>query len=284
MHIVSRASTLQEAELLVLSGATALVLDLKGSHLSTSVPEGNTSAHNVADVTTSINRLRHIVDCAHRDEAAIYICLDDQSYSDSDTHQVIKLIRQICTTYDIEGILTGNPGLILTIREENIFTDVLLSPEALVLNRQAVVFWNELKVNRIFLPSYLEADEIEKLVDDMDGNDFYVTVFRGCVHKKIPSINSIDVVFCALCNIPRFYRTGVTAVSVDLGGEPCHWKIGLVTVIKTLLDMLEQGASDEEISRTAREGIECAELCQSGYLCMYQSSSRVLVKEADSRI
>jgi hypothetical protein len=275
---------LQEAELLVLSGVTALVLDVKGSHLSTSVPEGNTSVQTAAGVTTSINRLRHIVDCAHRDGVEIYICLDEQSYSDNDTHQVINLIRQICTTYDIDGILTGNPGLILEIREGNIFTDVLLSPEAMVLNRQAVVFWNEFKVNRIFLPSYLEADEIEMLVDDMDNNDFYVTVFRGCVRDEIPSTKAIDVVFCALCNIPRFHRTGVKAVSVDLGGEPCHWKIGLVTVIKTLLDMIEQGATDEEISRTAREGIECKELCKSGYLCMYQSSSSVQVKEANSRI
>ena len=103
-------------------------------------------------------------------------------------------VRQISATNDIDGILTGNPGLILAIQEEKTFTDRLISPEIRVLNRQAVLFWNELKVTKIFLPSYLETGEIESLASEMKDTDFFVTIFRLFLKKgNIVIVNFIII-------------------------------------------------------------------------------------------
>ncbi|MFQ6103638.1 MAG: U32 family peptidase [Candidatus Glassbacteria bacterium] len=283
MRIITPASTLQEAELLLLSGASALIVDVKEESIS---HLGNAHLHRSAvgrETITSIDELRRICNCARHHAAETYACLDAESYSDKGMRRITDLVGFICRDIGIDGVITCNPGLIVAIREEKIAVDVVLSPEELVLNKQTVLFWNDLGVMKIILPSYLNVSEIAKLSTSVAGCSFYITAIRGYVPStdtsspaEAPSasledgkiVENVNDIFCALCTIPRLSRAGVSGATINLEGEPCNAKIGLVTVVKRLIEMVEKGISDEEVKSIAIEEMECGQLKESGYLCL----------------
>ncbi len=283
MRILSPACTYQETELLLISGAHALLIDFKegSTHLPTTAVARQASGRRYE--VTSINELQKIVERSHCHRAKVYISVDAESYSSRSMEQVVDLIRRLRTSAAIDGIVTGNPGLILAVREEKIPLEIIVSPDEMVLNSQAVMFWNEIGVSKFALPSYLTLGEIESLSTSLPENEFCVTVFRGYAQSEnstagygdlsgsdtgLSSMDSIDAVYCSLCSIPRLCRAGISTVAVYLKGTPCHQKIGLITVVKRLVEETQSGSASEESRRIAKEAMECDRLRERGYLCL----------------
>lgn len=283
MQIIAPASTLQEVELLLISGVSLLLIDCLEERPFRGAQTIGTGMRQGKRPITTQEEVRRIAECAHKYDAKVYLCADAEACSAKDIQAVIDMIRAACDAMEIDGLMTGNPCLVVGLREEKVPSDVMVGPEELVLNRQAVLFWQELGVKRIVLPSYLTIDDVEVLVRDTEGIDFCAAVFRGYVspadlppnlaapacHKpRLPAEASIEALFCSLCNIGRLSRAGIASVAIELHGEPCHAKVGLVTAVRTLVGMVEEGAGDEEVSRAAKEIMECEILHRSGYLCL----------------
>ncbi len=282
MQIITYPRSLQEAELLMLSGASSLVVDVIRQPITAGAGYGNISGIEERTSIKSIEDIQKVVDCSHRYHGRTYLSVDRESCSHTDMSTVIAILRSTYSLTDMDGIVTCNPALIVALKEEDITLDVILGPEELVLNTETVRFWGDIGVTKIILPSYLTIDEIEKIVEGVGRTDLSVSIFHGhvssftsperCLSEKgcfTPSgATKLDGAFCALCNIPLLIRGGVAAVTVRLSGETGIMNIGLVTLARKLIDMCREGAPEEEITRITREGINCGGLSRHGYLCL----------------
>lgn len=283
MQIIAPARTLQEAELLLISGVSLILVEFQAERSARGTQARTTQRRPENSAVTTMEEVRRMAECAHRYGAKAYLCADREAYSGRDIQAVVDMIKAACDPTEIDGIMTSNPCLVVGLREEKVSRDLMVGPEELVLNRQAVLFWNELGVTRIVLPSYLSTDDVESLVRNMQGIHFCAAVFRGYVSPGEPlpkenhaedrmplrsSVDSIEALFCSLCNMPKLWRAGISSVTVELHGEGCNAKIGLVTAVKALIDMVGKGSGDEEVEKAAREIMECEKLHRSGYLCL----------------
>jgi hypothetical protein len=287
VKIISYPRSLQEAELLMISGASALVVDVIRQPISSPGRAGDAPRIEQRTSIKSLEDVQKVIECSHRYQGKTYLSVDRESYFHPVMPAVVALIETMCSLTDIDGIVTCNPALIIALKEETITLDVILGPEELVLNTETVRFWSELGVTKIILPSYLTIDEIEAVVAGVGRSDLSVSIFHGHVSSIAGSVpdepipgntqscerSKLDGAFCALCNMPRLIRSGISAVTIRLGGDACNMNVGLVTLTRKLIDMCREGASVDDVMRTTREGIDCGGLCEHGYLCLANHAS-----------
>jgi hypothetical protein len=282
LQIIAPARSLQEAELLFISGVSLVLLEFQPQLFTHCTKERKEPGRPGRVALTSLEEVARTVECAHGYEGKAYLCADAEASSGRAIQSVMDTVIGACEQVEIDGIMTANPCLVIGLREARVPKDVMIGPEELVLNRETVLFWKDLGVKKIVLPSYLSVNDVESLVKDMKEVDFCAAVFRGRAspdesvsgnpaERPVPSrsgADSIEALFCSLCNIPRLAKAGVASVSVEIHGGPIDAKIGLVTAVRTLVDMLASGMGDEDVAAAAREIMECEKLHTSGYLCL----------------
>ncbi len=78
---------------------------------------------------------------------------------------------------------------------------------------------------------------------------------------------------CGLCAIHRLARAGVNVLKIVGREAPLDRKAKSVIVVRTIVDMVLEGMSEEDVNYEARKLRDTPEFCDSGYLCYYRDAS-----------
>lgn len=74
---------------------------------------------------------------------------------------------------------------------------------------------------------------------------------------------------CGLCAIPVLHRAGITAIKIAGREAPTARKLASVTMVRTILDRIEEGDDDAEVMARAKQLRPSHEECRTGYMCYY---------------
>jgi putative protease len=174
----------------------------------------------------TIPELNGAIRTAHLLGKAVYIVFNSPYYTLSQINVLIPLVRELVQQVEPDGLIVGDVGLILAMRESGIDLQVIVSTLAVAHNVESIRFFRSIGASRVILPRQMSISEIRALrpkVTDVEIEAFILNdtcVFQeGHCHTQhnLPNMESF-------CYTPWEYRTlsNVDLRPVD-GKEEEEW-------------------------------------------------------------
>ncbi len=192
MKILAPIDRFYEAERLIQAGAD----ELYGGFVPSSWAETFTMAGSINKRSfqeaqfASRQELEETIELIHRNNAAFFLTLNNDYYSEKQYPLVLKEVEW-AQAAGVDALLVADIGLILEITKLEIPIELHLSILSSVLNSRAAAFYRSLGVRRIVLDRTLSLSEISHIVQDVDDVRFEVFVMYG----KCPNVEGLCTFF-----------------------------------------------------------------------------------------
>ncbi len=171
---------------------------------------------------------------AHDAGARVIFLLN--SYLHEDDIDGAKAYIQEVSSYDFDGIMVSDPGMIMLVRESGLNVPLHLSTQMSTLNHLSVRFWEQAGIERIVLAREVTLDEIRKMRDHTDAD--IETFIHG----------ALCVSYSGRCLLSRF----LSGRDANQGScsHPCRWKYSLVEEKRpgNHMDIIEHASGTEILS------------------------------------
>jgi putative protease len=132
----------------------------------------------------SFGELERLVARAHQRGLAVRVTLNSPYYDERQLADAVVVAKAIQAT-GADGVIVGDPALVLALRDDDVPLDVTLSSMAAVHNVEACRFFVDLGVRRIVLPRYVTLDEIRTLRQGLPDVELEVFILNdGCVYEE----------------------------------------------------------------------------------------------------
>jgi putative protease len=197
-----------------------------------------------------------------------------------------------CAGYGVKGVIAGDPGLIVKIRETGIPLEITLSTMAGALNASAFALFAGLGVSRAVLPRHLTLGETAEITAALPDLTFEAFVLVGkcpneeahcffqhtapdkrwpCeiaqtvnaagdnpLKRRFERWSSCDRRFsCGLCAIRGLIERGVSVQKLVGRGGPTAGKVANVRMVRRFMDNPALGRAEALLAYCSRFGMEC---------------------------
>lgn len=221
-EIVSPAGNLEKLKFAVDFGADAVYFG--GQELNLRMKTGNFSHEDIHQ------GIRY----AHDAGARVIFLLNSYLHED-DIDRARHYIHEI-SSYDFDGIMVSDPGMIMLVRESGLDVPLHLSTQMSTLNHLSIRFWQQMGIERIVLAREVTLDEIRKIRDHTDAD--IETFIHG----------ALCVSYSGRCLLSRF----LSGRDANQGScsHPCRWKYSLVEEKRpgNHMDIIEHASGTEILS------------------------------------
>lgn len=177
MILLSPFDRPEEVEPLVRAGAQELYGGVQPASWSSPVLSANQRSFASAQVTSE-GAFSEAVTEATRLGAPTHLVLNAPLYGASVYSALLRLAER-AAGWGVTGVVVGDPGLLLRLREARLPLEVTLSTLAGALNRAAFGLFRELGARRAVLPRHLSLSEIGALVAARPDLTFEAFVLIG---------------------------------------------------------------------------------------------------------
>lgn len=181
MKILAPTNKKEEVEELIKAGADELycgVLERRWNQKYTNIASPNRREWTSANLA-SYDELKAVVDIAHSYSIPVYLTLN-ALYTQKQYPLIYQQIEQ-SRKIGVDALILADLGLLLSLKKENIDSEIHISTGGTTFNSQTAKFYEELGATRIILPRHLQVQEIEEIVRDCPGLKFEVFILNsGC--------------------------------------------------------------------------------------------------------
>jgi putative protease len=221
----------------------------------------------------------------------VYLTLNAPINPPAIQEQLVRLAER-AAGFGTRGVIAGDPGLIIKLREAGIPLEITLSTMAGALNQSAFRFFATMGIKRAVLPRHLTLGEIEEITSSLPELDFEAFVFVGkcpneeahcffqhtapdkrwpceimqTVHaaednplrQRFKRWSGCDRRFsCGLCAIAGLIDRGVAIQKLVGRGGPSAGKIENIKLVRRFIDDRTLGREEALDSYKSRFGSNC---------------------------
>lgn len=160
---------------------------------------------------SDLQTLQVVIEIARKKGAKVFLTLNQPSYR-AELYPKLLELAQEAQKLGIDGLIIGDPSLIISVKDTLPQAIIHVSSLAAVLNSASVKFFRDLGASRIIFPRYISVSDIAKIIANA-GSAVEYEVFimnDGCIFEE--SYCFANHAFGGnFCNIPNwFYRLRAT--------------------------------------------------------------------------
>jgi len=123
---------------------------------------------DVSPHMTTFEELTRCVELAKPHNVTIAITLNEHFYSNNQYPFLTNYIEQ-CLKSGADTFIVGDIGMILTLQDIDPDVNIHISTAGTAFNAESVHFYRDLGAKRVILPRHLTLDEIQAIVDKVNG-------------------------------------------------------------------------------------------------------------------
>ncbi len=117
---------------------------------------------------TSFEELARCVELARPHNVKVAVTLNEHFYSNQQYPILTKYIEE-CLKAGADTFIVGDIGMILTLQDIDPGVNIHISTAGTAFNAESVLFYRDLGAKRVILPRHLTLDEIQAIVDNVNG-------------------------------------------------------------------------------------------------------------------
>ena len=229
MKLLSPVDKIEEVENIIQSGADELycgllTMDWHNKYIAGSV---NRRPGGGANFTT-FDELQSCVNIAHSHDIPVFLTLNEHYYTQEQYPFILDYVDKV-VNIGVDGMMVADLALLLTLRQLNIDTKIIISTGGTAFNSETVKFYQDLGAFRIILPRHLTLEEVKEIsnaASDIELETFILNsrcpnVDGFCTFQHGLADQSIKPLYENACMLP--YSISVATHS-DIEEEQLSWK------------------------------------------------------------
>lgn len=182
MKITSPINKLEEVEPLIKAGANEFYL----GYLNSETKGGKASdlLNRRSYLSASVNsrdELERIVAKSHKYAVPVFVTFNEHSYSEQQKPRILRLLKDVITA-EADGVIVGDPGLMLFIKKQKLKIRLICSVAGGVFNSATSDFYKSLGATRIILPRWLKVEEIKALINKSPHVEYEAFILNARCH------------------------------------------------------------------------------------------------------
>jgi collagenase-like PrtC family protease len=229
MKLLSPVDKIEEVEKLIQAGADEFYCGLLTSDWHNKYIAGaiNRRPGGGANFTT-FDELQTCVSLAHSHAVPVFLTLNEHYYTPKQYPFILDYVARV-VSIGVDALLVADLALLLTLKQMNINTRIIISTGGNAFNSETVRFYQDLGASRIILPRHLTLEEINALrnnVSDIELETFILNsrcpnVDGFCTFQHGLADQSIKPLYENACMLP--YDISVT-IQDDIEQGQISWK------------------------------------------------------------
>ena len=229
MKLLSPVDKVDEVEQLIQAGANELFCGLLTAdwHYKYIAGAINRRPGGGANFTT-FDELQNCVNIAHSHAVPVFLTFNEHYYTPEQYPFILDYVDRV-VSIGVDALMVADLALLLTLRQMNINTRIIISTGGNAFNSETVKFYKDLGASRIILPRHLalkEINDISNNVSDIELETFILNsrcpnVDGFCTFQHGLADQSIKPLYENACMLP--YDISVTTHD-DIGGGQISWK------------------------------------------------------------
>jgi len=229
MKLLSPVDKIEEVEKLIQAGANELFCGLLTSDWHNKYIAGaiNRRPGGGANFTT-FDELQTCVSLAHSHAIPVFLTLNEHYYTPKQYPFILDYVARV-VSIGVDALLVADLALLLTLKQMNINTRIIISTGGNAFNSETVRFYQDLGASRIILPRHLTLEEINDIsnnVSDIELETFILNsrcpnVDGFCTFQHGLADQSIKLLYENACMLP--YDISVT-IHDDVEAGQISWK------------------------------------------------------------
>ncbi len=179
MKVLSPVDKVEEVEKLISAGADELFCGLLTHEWHNKYIAGaiNRRPGGGANFTT-FDELESCINIAHAHNVPVFLTLNEHYYTNSQYPFIMDYVRKV-SGMGVDGLMVADLALMLTLKEANITTRVVVSTGGNTFNSETAHFYQERGAHRIILPRHLTLSEIEDITGSVKDIEFEAFILNS---------------------------------------------------------------------------------------------------------